>query len=258
MDISTTTVSVTSILSSLMSNTIIMNSISGFIGITGIPYIVSQLKKWYPNMPYLLKLLSSEILGIFGWLVAGFTSGQIKDKSSMYAFIAIGIANGSIASKYRDVFRYFVPSQEISQQVIDVSKKISIIMIIILSFISIGYCDLLDNLKNNITASTFANLKEPMSICYGGTTSLIGYRLDNSSSTPFILSLDLGIITDAQKLATGLGIGINIGEAFKKYTHFDFNSILKNGRIGGYIAKYQWENRTIDMAGVYIGEMIGK
>ena len=107
-----------------------------------------------------------------------------------------------------------------------------------------------------MTASTFANFKEPMSINYGGITSIVGYK--QTSTSPYLISIDFGIITDAQKLAYGVGLGINLGEILKKSIKWDINDYLKNGRIGFFMAKYQWETKQVDMAGVYIGELIGK
>lgn len=126
-------------------------------------------------------------------------------------------------------------------------KRISSIFVMIFvlcSFVKVGFCGLFDNL----TASTFFNLKDPVSICYGGTTSLLNYKE--------IVSLDLGIITDAQKLAYGAGIGINLGTLIKKFPGWDINDVFKQGKLGGFVAKYQWNDRTIDMVGIYIGTYI--
>ena len=126
-------------------------------------------------------------------------------------------------------------------------KRISGVLVTIFllcSFVKVGFCGLFDNL----TTSTFFNLKDTPSICYGGTTSLWDYK--NT------VSMDLGIITDATKVAYGVGLGVNLGELLKKYTSININDVFKQGKLGGFIAKYQWNDRTIDMAGIYIGTFI--
>ncbi len=122
-------------------------------------------------------------------------------------------------------------------------KRLIVSFIGLICLVGNGWCGLFDNL----TASTFFNLKNEARICYGGTTSLV---------EKYDISLDLGIITDAQKLAYGVGIGIDIGELIKKWPGWNINDVFKQGKLGAFIAKTQWESRTIDMAGFYIGTRI--
>jgi len=124
-------------------------------------------------------------------------------------------------------------------------KKLIFALLISVLFVSAGYCSFMSNL----TASTFFNIKTPQ-ICYGGIESLANYKQ--------IVSLDASVITDAQKVAYGGGIGIDIGAILAKYPGWDIQAISKGTKIGAFVAKFQWDTLTIDMYGLYIGQRFGK
>lgn len=98
-----------------------------------------------------------------------------------------------------------------------------------------------------LTLSTFYDFKAA-DLYWGGITSVLDYKN--------LVSLDVGLITSAEKVAMLAGLGVNIGEVLTYFPGFNLGTVLENTRVGGFMAKHIEATRTIDMYGIYVGMYI--